>query len=497
MTSSPSPQRPLKVFLSYAHENARELKQLDEHLVNLKEEKLIEAWSDREIHGGQVWNAEILRELDAADVVILLVSVDFNNSKFCRQVEMKRALERHEAKTALVIPVYVNEVESFPEEIRHLQSVPSDTLGDLCAIKKFKPQSSGYVAAAKAIREAIEAFQPQPRDLKSTAGSADTDEDVKAGLEVATKSFELSLRSLGNDACRKQVQRILGIPVDHRDEDRREDIRRLLNCDRSDKLFAKAMAQLNGLAQHKEVSDQDARAITRMQKLLTRRIFPRTVLREIMQQFRGGDMAILTSAATTVGAEVAVKTMLGVEPEFVSRLADGNSPRGAGMLHFAEPPPGDPNINQRAVEILRGLAEQLQINLDADPGDFTAADVGMVSDEQLREWAKRIHDRVWSKSLTFAMKSRPLNDFSEIEFPAYYCVLKRPPEHQRKRLHDLLTEVKREAPWLLFFELNPEADTRSDEEATLDFIDRTLPSSNPTASSPAPTPAPQPQGDQP
>ena len=142
--------RRLRVFLSYSHADGKRLKRLRQNLANLREEALIEDWHDRAIVAGQEWETEIATKLNQAHVIVLLLSPDFLNSHFCCKVEMTRAIERHKAKEALVIPVVLRHIEGLPKEIRFIQSIPAD----------LKPQDRGYVAAAQAIRQAIENFQP-------------------------------------------------------------------------------------------------------------------------------------------------------------------------------------------------------------------------------------------------------------------------------------------------------------------------------------------------
>ena len=72
------------------------------------------------------------------------------------------------------------------------------------------------------------------------------------------------------------------------------------------------------------------------------------------------------------------------------------------------------------------------------------------------------------------IKARPLADHTELAVPVFYCVVKRPSESKRERFHSLLDQVRRKAPVLLFFELNPRATTRNDEETAIEFIARTL-----------------------
>src|SRR4051794_27224060 len=92
----------VRIFISYAHEDEILQKKLAEHLRILD---CCTVWTDREITGGEAWNREISRELDVADIILLLLSSSFLSSEFVSKTEIPRALKRHDEKTAKVIPV--------------------------------------------------------------------------------------------------------------------------------------------------------------------------------------------------------------------------------------------------------------------------------------------------------------------------------------------------------------------------------------------------------
>src|SRR5690242_5153292 len=104
-----STSRSIKVFLSYAHEDEELRNELDKNLGALKHENIIAVWSDQQIRPGSDWNEEIVRELETADLILLLVSPAFLNSAFCYSKEMRRAIERHDAGTARVVPIIVRD----------------------------------------------------------------------------------------------------------------------------------------------------------------------------------------------------------------------------------------------------------------------------------------------------------------------------------------------------------------------------------------------------
>lgn len=94
-----------KLVFSYSHVDETLRNELEKHLSPLKRQGLLEAWHDRRIVAGQEFNGEINRHFEEADIVLLLVSSDFINSDYCYDVEMMRAVERHNLGDAVVIPV--------------------------------------------------------------------------------------------------------------------------------------------------------------------------------------------------------------------------------------------------------------------------------------------------------------------------------------------------------------------------------------------------------
>src|SRR5690349_10195100 len=99
------PAAPISLFYSYSHKDEALRKRLETHLSLLQNEGVISGWHDRRIAAGTEWDGAISENLDNAGIILLLVSADFLASRYCRDVEIKRAMERHEAGTARVIPV--------------------------------------------------------------------------------------------------------------------------------------------------------------------------------------------------------------------------------------------------------------------------------------------------------------------------------------------------------------------------------------------------------
>jgi hypothetical protein len=119
--STPSTTR---LFISYAHEDRALGQEFQLHLDTLRHAADIAVWMDVQIAPGKEWYDEIAREMEAADVIVLLVSPAFLASDFIREHELPRAIERHRAGKARVIPVLLHECLWQETALKDIQGLP-------------------------------------------------------------------------------------------------------------------------------------------------------------------------------------------------------------------------------------------------------------------------------------------------------------------------------------------------------------------------------------
>jgi internalin A len=146
----------VRVFISYSHRDETLRARLETHLKLLKRQALISFWSDRRIAPGEEWKGEIDNQLESANIILLLVSADFLASDYCYDIEMKRALELHEKKTAIVIPIILRDVDWHSSPFGKLQSLPRDG----SPIARWRDRDSAWKDVASGIRELAERFRP-------------------------------------------------------------------------------------------------------------------------------------------------------------------------------------------------------------------------------------------------------------------------------------------------------------------------------------------------
>lgn len=145
------PQK-LNIFLSYAHVDEAMKIQLDKNLIMLKRSDKINVWQDRQIMAGTEWDAAIGKELASAHIILLLISVDFNNSQYIWDKELKVAMERHEKNEARVIPIILRTCEWNEMPYAKLQALPTGAK----PISSFTDTDVAYTDVAKGIRMVVD-----------------------------------------------------------------------------------------------------------------------------------------------------------------------------------------------------------------------------------------------------------------------------------------------------------------------------------------------------
>src|SRR5712692_3909995 len=152
---------PIEVFYAYAHKDAPFRNRLENHLSLLSRQGLITQWHDRHILPGVDWAQTIDTHLERASVILLLISADFLASDYCYGIEMKRALERHQANEARVIPILLRQVDWKGAPFAHLQALPTGAK----PITSWRNRDAAFRDVAAGIRRVIE-------DLSSLQASA-------------------------------------------------------------------------------------------------------------------------------------------------------------------------------------------------------------------------------------------------------------------------------------------------------------------------------------
>lgn len=139
------------VFVSYSHKDAKYLAALEDQLKLLKRKGYVDWWTDLQLIPGDDWRQLIGNNLERSDIILLLVSIYFLASDFCWDVELARAIERHNAGEARVIPVFVRSCRWQETPIEALQGVP---LGGK-PVQKWPDSHEAWMTVAHGIEKAV------------------------------------------------------------------------------------------------------------------------------------------------------------------------------------------------------------------------------------------------------------------------------------------------------------------------------------------------------
>jgi tetratricopeptide (TPR) repeat protein len=121
-----TPREAIKLFFSYARKDKPLRDELEIHLSWLKRRYQLTNWHDREILPGEEWEQAIDKNINTANLIILLISPDFMASDYCFGKEMRRALERHKEGTCRVIPIILRPTYWEDAPFSSIQLLPTN-----------------------------------------------------------------------------------------------------------------------------------------------------------------------------------------------------------------------------------------------------------------------------------------------------------------------------------------------------------------------------------
>ena len=170
-----------KVFFSYSHRDEEFRNELEKHLSMLKKQGVIEVWHDHRIMAGEEIDHTISKNLEEANVVLLLTSSDFLASDYCYDIEVQRAMAKHEEGSARVIPVILRPCDWHHAPFGRLRATPKDGK----PISKYPDRDEAFLDVVQDIRNAVVdnrtparpapvLHRPAPPRPKSHQGQEDT-----------------------------------------------------------------------------------------------------------------------------------------------------------------------------------------------------------------------------------------------------------------------------------------------------------------------------------
>lgn len=233
------PERPLKVFIGYAHRNKEYLISILGFLEELEDKKYIDVWHDERMEAGQNWQKEVNQQLYAADVVLFLITSDLLKSESTMTFEFNLAMARARNHELRIVPLIVEpcdwqstplgawpalpaDGDTYNQKTRLEDSAfpwePLDTLLYNLAISKkenwtwpLEPATSAQSTSAseegplQAGMTLDRRYALLERIGRGSYGQIWRVEDVQEGVELSLK-IELSTKETSVDAFRREYE---------------------------------------------------------------------------------------------------------------------------------------------------------------------------------------------------------------------------------------------------------------------------------------------------
>ena len=139
-----------RLFVIYARADEEFRDELVKHLAVLRRQGFIH-WDDQFVVPGEDWNSRIQAELYNSNVILMLVSPDFMDSRYILEHEVKPALELQAANKARVVPIIVRSVDWTFSPLGKLQVFPKDAL----PLNKWQDRDEAWLRIVEGLRRIV------------------------------------------------------------------------------------------------------------------------------------------------------------------------------------------------------------------------------------------------------------------------------------------------------------------------------------------------------
>ncbi len=217
---------PLNVFISYSHKDEEYLRELENHIANLKRKNLIRAWSDREIRPGMDWSNEISNQMEKADLILLLVSASFLASNYIYGVELRKAIDRHNSGDSVVVPILLRPCDWHGKPFSKFQILPRNAK----PISTFENKDLAYTEISENLERILNSVQPSEGIESTISIELNLDRDFANFSEDDKRKFINQLRQILETSLDVKITKVKKGSVKLRLKVGKGDIEKLYNA---------------------------------------------------------------------------------------------------------------------------------------------------------------------------------------------------------------------------------------------------------------------------
>lgn len=170
-----------KVFVCYSHKDKKYLDLLLKHI----DDKLLNVWSDEKIEGAEHWEEEIQKALESCNCGILILSANFFNSKFIKNVEVEKLLQNQYEKNTYLLPILAEHcnIDKY-KWISRKEVLPKG----FKAIENIKKRNHNK-EAVKIVQRVEKLLQKQPEQIKKEEKDSHSVASINYPDYIAVNNF--------------------------------------------------------------------------------------------------------------------------------------------------------------------------------------------------------------------------------------------------------------------------------------------------------------------
>jgi hypothetical protein len=151
---------PLHIFISYSHVDRSHLNDFTKHLISLRRNGVIKDWTDKELIAGDKLDEEIKDNLLSANIVVFLISVEFLNSYYAYEIELRETLERIKSNDPLrIVPVIIDYCDWQSSLIKDFLVTPEDGK----PITSWENTNKAWLSVINEIKRVVEKMREQKK----------------------------------------------------------------------------------------------------------------------------------------------------------------------------------------------------------------------------------------------------------------------------------------------------------------------------------------------
>lgn len=117
----------------------------------------VSIWYDGDLDAGDALDASISRELRQAEIFVALLSPDYLHSRYCWDIEYKRAMNRRARGTMRVVAVVVRSCDWRSTRVARFKLLPKDGK----PVTKWRSSDDAFLNVAEGLRGVVKALKKQ------------------------------------------------------------------------------------------------------------------------------------------------------------------------------------------------------------------------------------------------------------------------------------------------------------------------------------------------